>query len=83
MPYKNKVVVVTGAANGIGRALAHAYALKGATTILIDKNEIDLVETCHKIEKKGGIAVPFVLDLSNAISIESTFSDIKKSQILY
>jgi 3-oxoacyl-[acyl-carrier protein] reductase len=37
-----KVVVVTGASRGIGRALAGAYARRGATVALLARDEVQL-----------------------------------------
>ncbi|MGG0717307.1 glucose 1-dehydrogenase [Robertmurraya massiliosenegalensis] len=39
MSIQNKIVIITGAANGIGKGVAHAYAEKGATVVLADVNE--------------------------------------------
>ena len=35
----NKIILVTGAANGIGKAVAMSYAQYGATVIMVDKDE--------------------------------------------
>ena len=43
--FKHKVVVITGAASGIGRALALAFAREGARLALSDINQAGLSET--------------------------------------
>jgi NAD(P)-dependent dehydrogenase (short-subunit alcohol dehydrogenase family) len=48
---ENKTIIVTGAANGIGKATAISYAQHGATVILVDKDEKGLEQTFDEIEK--------------------------------
>lgn len=49
-----KIVLVTGAASGIGRAFALACARRGAKMVITDINEKGLAETAGEIEKRGG-----------------------------
>ncbi|WP_182379662.1 SDR family NAD(P)-dependent oxidoreductase [Nocardioides sp. WS12] len=51
--FKNKVVVITGAGSGIGRALALNFADRGARLALSDVNEAGLAETVELAEKAG------------------------------
>lgn len=61
----NKVAIVTGAANGIGRASAIALATEGAKVLLADINPIAGIETVEAIEKAGGIAKFIRTDVSD------------------
>ncbi|MBI5845151.1 MAG: SDR family oxidoreductase [Deltaproteobacteria bacterium] len=49
-----KIVLVTGAASGIGRAFALAAAKKGAKLVITDINEKGLADTAERIAKQGG-----------------------------
>jgi NAD(P)-dependent dehydrogenase (short-subunit alcohol dehydrogenase family) len=52
--YTGKVAFVTGAANGIGRATALAFAREGANVVVADISEQGNQETARMIEELGG-----------------------------
>lgn len=54
---KDKVVVVTGAGSGIGRAVALEVARQGALVAISDVNEAGLAETVSLLEQKGATRV--------------------------
>ncbi|HKA62981.1 MAG TPA: SDR family NAD(P)-dependent oxidoreductase, partial [Methylomirabilota bacterium] len=55
---QDKVAVVTGAANGLGRAIAERLAGEGARVVLGDIDAGGLDGTVGRIAKAGGEAVP-------------------------
>lgn len=55
--YKDKVVLVTGAASGIGRAATIEFAARGALVVAADMDAVNGAETVRLVEKKGGTAV--------------------------
>lgn len=67
---KDRIAVVTGAARGIGEAIARALAREGATVVLTARNreQLDAVKTA--IEKDSGRAVVLPCDLTDAASVE-------------
>lgn len=59
-----KTVFITGAAKGIGRATAVALSTSGCHVILTDVNQNALDKTKNDIEKSGGKATTYLLDVS-------------------
>lgn len=62
--YENKVAVVTGAAGGLGRALALGYAREGAELVILDVEPKGLEETAGMIRDAGSQATTWEIDLS-------------------
>jgi NAD(P)-dependent dehydrogenase (short-subunit alcohol dehydrogenase family) len=60
---KNHIAVVTGAASGIGRAIALGYAQEGAQVVLLDVNGTAAEEAAQEIRRSGGQAESMVLDV--------------------
>jgi NAD(P)-dependent dehydrogenase (short-subunit alcohol dehydrogenase family) len=52
--FADKVIVITGAAGGIGRAAAARFAAEGARVVLVDVNAGGLAESLAAVEKAGG-----------------------------
>jgi len=63
----NRIILVTGASDGIGREAAITYARYGASVILLGRNEEKLHAVIEEITKIGGnLARGFVLDYDSA-----------------
>lgn len=63
-----KTAIVVGAANGIGRATAFAFAAAGAGVACADVEEPGAKATAAEIEKRGGRALPVHLDATDGAS---------------
>ena len=65
-----KTVLITGAASGIGRATALAFAGEGASLALLDRNRVELEATAATARTLGVSAVIAISDLSTATGVE-------------
>src|SRR5919109_4079781 len=61
--FAGKVAFVTGAANGIGRAAALAFAREGASVVVADVSEKGNEETARMIKDRGGHALAVTFDV--------------------
>jgi NAD(P)-dependent dehydrogenase (short-subunit alcohol dehydrogenase family) len=68
---RGKVAVVTGAASGIGRALAGAFAAEGARVVLADVEAVALDEAAHTIAGRGAETVAVRTDVSKGDEVEA------------
>lgn len=66
MLFENKVVLITGASGGIGRAAALAFAREGAKLLLADINTDGAAETLHLVEETGAAASFLKTDVSRS-----------------
>src|SRR6266540_825296 len=69
--FTGKVVIVTGAGQGIGRALARAFAQEGASIVAADVNVVGAAETARLVEAEGGRALAVEVDVSVASQARS------------
>jgi NAD(P)-dependent dehydrogenase (short-subunit alcohol dehydrogenase family) len=74
----NQVVVITGAASGIGRATAELFAAHGAQVAALDKNGALLREAVDRIEGQGSHAIAFEVDLAEAEQAEDAIAETAK-----
>jgi NAD(P)-dependent dehydrogenase (short-subunit alcohol dehydrogenase family) len=74
--WNDKVAVVTGAASGIGRALADVLAAEGCRLALSDVNEAGLAETKATIEKAGGTVHTQKVNVAKREQVEGWAADI-------
>jgi len=73
-----KNAAVTGAASGIGRAIASTFAAQGATVHILDLNRELAEATAREIEGAGGSAVPHLCDVTDGESVRTVFGEILK-----
>lgn len=70
MEFKNKVVLITGAASGIGKAAAIAFAKEGAKVLVSDRNSNAGEATVTEITSQGGTAAFLQADVAVFAEVE-------------
>lgn len=75
MRLAGKVAVVTGAGQGMGRAIAQRFADEGATVVALDLNEESAKQT---LEGKSGKHIARSVNVADSAAVNQLFADIKK-----
>jgi 3-oxoacyl-[acyl-carrier protein] reductase len=76
MSFSERVALVTGASQGIGRACALKLAAAGATVALAARNQEKLNELVSEITGAGGKAAAFALDVTDEEQVKSTIKAV-------
>lgn len=76
MNLKDKVIAITGAAQGLGRAMADILADEGAHIALLDMQEDALNTAVAELTDKGVRANAYVVNVTDEENVESTFAKI-------
>jgi 3-oxoacyl-[acyl-carrier protein] reductase len=76
--YAGQVVVVTGAASGIGKSAAELIAARGATVICVDLNSAGADLVASQIKAQGQTAEGAALDISNQAAVMDLISNLAK-----
>lgn len=74
LDYSGKVAFVTGAASGIGRATALAFAQEGASVVAADMSEHGNQETTRLIEQQGGRALAIRCNVTNSADVKAALA---------
>jgi 3-oxoacyl-[acyl-carrier protein] reductase len=78
-PLQGKVVVVTGAGRGIGRAIALGYAAAGAIVCCSSRTRTQIDETVAAVLAQGGQALGISADVTDHASVNSLFAETEKA----
>lgn len=77
-----RAAVITGGGSGIGRATAILFAKQGATSHILDMNEIQANAVAEEIKQAGGRAQIHICDVSDKAQVEKVISSIGTINIL-
>lgn len=76
MSLSNKVAIITGAASGIGKALAVEFAREGAKVVVADLRLDAAIATAEDIVKTGGTAMGVAMDVTSEGQVEKGVADV-------
>ena len=76
MRFANKVAVVTGAGQGMGRAIAQRLAREGAKLVAVDVKEAGLRETLDPMGADAGIAR--VCNIADSAAVQALFTEVEE-----
>jgi NAD(P)-dependent dehydrogenase (short-subunit alcohol dehydrogenase family) len=86
MRLKNKVALITGAARGIGLAIAEAFAREGAIVICSDQDEIKCKEESDRLRGTGGLIRAMRCDISRTeevvTMVQTAIDEYKRIDVL-
>jgi 3-oxoacyl-[acyl-carrier protein] reductase len=77
MELSGHLALITGAGQGIGRACAEVFALKGADLILLDKNQTALSEVAEQASRTGRQVFTRALDLTDINALKKAVKEVK------
>lgn len=76
--FEGRIVLVTGAAGGIGRAIAQAFAREGARVVVNDVNASGIEETVAAIRADAGTAMAVSADVSDKSQVDELFTAVER-----
>jgi NAD(P)-dependent dehydrogenase (short-subunit alcohol dehydrogenase family) len=78
MRFSGKVVIITGAGRGLGKACAKAFAHEGASVVLAGRTLTKVEAAAAEIVKDGGRALPVLCDVSNYADVKACVAETVK-----
>ena len=76
MILKDKVIAITGAAQGLGRAMAETFANQGAHLALLDLNAEALKQAVEELSALGITAKDYVVNVTSEAEVEACFAKV-------
>ena len=78
MKLTNKIVLVTGAASGIGKKIAERFLLEGAVVVIADLDKNKARATAEEMAVGGGRAIALAMDVTQELQVDQGIEEIVK-----
>ena len=76
---KNKVAIITGASQGIGKGMAETFSKAGAHVACVSRNKDNLKSVADSLIKNGGVASFYTCDVSSLDAFQNTIKEIAEN----
>jgi 3-oxoacyl-[acyl-carrier protein] reductase len=73
---KNQIIVITGAARGIGNAIAEVFGREGGTIIILDLFQDAVDQAASQLREKGYTVDGYAVNVTDSAAVESTVAEI-------
>lgn len=74
--FTSKVILITGAGKGTGRAAAELFAARGAVIAAADVTPVNLDETVARLRAAGGQVKPYIADIAKKLPIQGLLNQV-------
>ena len=75
----NKVAIITGASQGIGKGMAETFSKAGAHVACVSRNKDNLKSVADSLIKNGGVASFYTCDVSSLDAFQNTIKEIEEN----
>jgi NAD(P)-dependent dehydrogenase (short-subunit alcohol dehydrogenase family) len=75
--FNGKVVLITGAGRGAGRALAEAFAARGARVAANDISPVNVEAVVREINQRGGTAKAYIEDIAKKVGAQALIKNVE------
>lgn len=79
MKLKDRVAIITGAARGIGKAIALTFVREGAKVALVDVDQKQLEALKNEIQKRKGESVNISCDITKSPEVQAMVNQVKRA----
>ncbi|MCW4153364.1 SDR family oxidoreductase [Halomonas sp. 18H] len=79
MQLDNKIIAITGGAQGLGLAMAQHLGQQGAVLALLDRDVESLDQACHALSQAGIRARGFEVDVADETSVQAGFAGVEEA----